>query len=533
MKILVTGSNGFFGRNLVENLKNIRDGKDCTHPELKIDEIYEKTGVAWYYGIDEENERILLPRISNYILSSKDKLPICGNGMNVGFTDGTTNYGTFFNNNAYSVTLTVGKEAYGKELPNNESSPTIPKTGSGMGLTTEADKSGMVVDLSFAKNEKIYYIYMVVGNVSIKKSIGEYTEVTTSENDTLPLFTGMYFDFTPNHVSWIKAGTTVKKEGYISAYNELLKISKGEETKYGAGFKIVKEDEKLSEVDYTNYWIINEEKGTFRTPIETTILNTISNTRILIEKKEPTQEDTTWYNLYSDGWLEQGGSNGTLKGWQEIILPKPYANTNYTLTLGTWDPDKNTALTGSCFNEKENDRFYVGCYYGAAEYETPDWHTCGYTSTGTFKRNSENTGLYFKVGNAVQDIEIVNAAEALEAVNNCVTKTECKSYVIETYVNGTSGYRIWSDGYCEQWGRLTTNSDTVYTVNLLKEMEDTNYLCLNSRGVTGNYRASIYGAHDSEPFNFTTTSFDVYGYPADGLNTIQWKVTGYLKEGEY
>ena len=41
MKILVTGSNGFFGRNLVENLKNIRDGKDRTHPELKIDEIYE------------------------------------------------------------------------------------------------------------------------------------------------------------------------------------------------------------------------------------------------------------------------------------------------------------------------------------------------------------------------------------------------------------------------------------------------------------------------------------------------------------
>ena len=40
MKILVTGSNGFVGRNLVENLNNIRDGKDRTRPELKIDEIY-------------------------------------------------------------------------------------------------------------------------------------------------------------------------------------------------------------------------------------------------------------------------------------------------------------------------------------------------------------------------------------------------------------------------------------------------------------------------------------------------------------
>lgn len=41
MNILVTGSSGFVGRNLVENLKNIRDGKDCTRPGIKIDAIYE------------------------------------------------------------------------------------------------------------------------------------------------------------------------------------------------------------------------------------------------------------------------------------------------------------------------------------------------------------------------------------------------------------------------------------------------------------------------------------------------------------
>ena len=41
MKILVTGSNGFVGKNLVESLKNIKENKDRTHPMLKIDEIYE------------------------------------------------------------------------------------------------------------------------------------------------------------------------------------------------------------------------------------------------------------------------------------------------------------------------------------------------------------------------------------------------------------------------------------------------------------------------------------------------------------
>ncbi len=41
MKILVTGAKGFVGKNLCENLKNIRDGKDKTRPGVVIDEIYE------------------------------------------------------------------------------------------------------------------------------------------------------------------------------------------------------------------------------------------------------------------------------------------------------------------------------------------------------------------------------------------------------------------------------------------------------------------------------------------------------------
>ena len=46
MNILITGAKGFVGRNLVENLKNIRDGKNRTR-DLVIGEIYE-------YDIDTE-----------------------------------------------------------------------------------------------------------------------------------------------------------------------------------------------------------------------------------------------------------------------------------------------------------------------------------------------------------------------------------------------------------------------------------------------------------------------------------------------
>ena len=39
MRILVTGANGFVGKNLVANLKNIKDGKNRT-TNLNIEEVY-------------------------------------------------------------------------------------------------------------------------------------------------------------------------------------------------------------------------------------------------------------------------------------------------------------------------------------------------------------------------------------------------------------------------------------------------------------------------------------------------------------
>lgn len=41
MNILVTGAKGFVGKNLVENLKNIRDNKNRTRPDVIIDDIFE------------------------------------------------------------------------------------------------------------------------------------------------------------------------------------------------------------------------------------------------------------------------------------------------------------------------------------------------------------------------------------------------------------------------------------------------------------------------------------------------------------
>lgn len=51
MNILVTGSKGMVGTALVNNLKNIRDGKNKTRPAIQIDEIYE-------YDMDSTHEQL-------------------------------------------------------------------------------------------------------------------------------------------------------------------------------------------------------------------------------------------------------------------------------------------------------------------------------------------------------------------------------------------------------------------------------------------------------------------------------------------
>ena len=372
-----------------------------------IDDLYNKTGIAWYYGVDEENERILLPRndyfFQNYkqigkhieaglpniigtVRSRENSLPGADGAFSLSGSNGTNSYHT--NGNSGDMRSIISFDA-SKSNPIYGNSNTVQPPSVGV------------------------YTYMVVGNTTLPQAQIEITEITTSENDTIPLFTGQYFDFKPNHICWAKADTEISGKIYVSAYNELVNIENGSITKYGSNFKVIKESDKLPDVDYSLYWIINTDNQTFKTPLKTSFLNTTA-------------------------------------------------------------------------------------------------------------------GLYFKVGNAVENQQIINCGEVLEELNNKISKTECKSYITETYINGTSGYRLWSDGWCEQWGRLITNSNTAYTVSLLKEMKDTNYICLNTRGVSGIFQQNIYGTHDSEPFNFTKASFDVYGHYSNGLNVIQWKVEGYV-----
>lgn len=104
--------------------------------------------------------------------------------------------------------------------------------------------------------------------------------------------------------------------------------------------------------------------------------------------------------------------------------------------------------------------------------------------------------------------------------------------VIETYVNGTSGYCIWADGFCEQWGRAISGTNggwVVIPVVLLKKFKNTDYN-ISTGHQHRNYQVNTY--EHITVYGLTVDGFqmNVYNY----IDSIQfWRACGYLAEGFY
>lgn len=75
---------------------------------------------------------------------------------------------------------------------------------------------------------------------------------------------------------------------------------------------------------------------------------------------------------------------------------------------------------------------------------------------------STKTGIQIDIDEIATDLN----GKADVDLTNCT-----KPHIIETYVNGHSGYRVWSDGYCVQWGVVSTPVNLTF----LKPFKDTQY----------------------------------------------------------
>lgn len=95
--------------------------------------------------------------------------------------------------------------------------------------------------------------------------------------------------------------------------------------------------------------------------------------------------------------------------------------------------------------------------------------------------------------------------------------------IVETYSNGTSWYRVYSDGWCEQGGSFMASSTTI---TFLQEFVNTNYNFISQASDINDYKiiTSSWG-------NKTTSSIDVKnGVGGSAFSTLtNWRACGYIR----
>ena len=116
-------------------------------------------------------------------------------------------------------------------------------------------------------------------------------------------------------------------------------------------------------------------------------LDEINNRLINLESRkyivETWNEGTEWYRVWSDGWIEQGGTTGLITSRDSynsktITFKKSFTNTNYTFTSCankySTENGLGTAYPPFIFT-KNNTSIIIGKYSWT---DGIDWYACGY-----------------------------------------------------------------------------------------------------------------------------------------------------------
>lgn len=82
---------------------------------------------------------------------------------------------------------------------------------------------------------------------------------------------------------------------------------------------------------------------------------------------------TSWYRVWSDGWIEQGGK-GAVNGTATTTLPKKFSNANYNLVVTLSGGTGNRYTAQIVDANKAAASFQVYCGHDEKYY----WHACGY-----------------------------------------------------------------------------------------------------------------------------------------------------------
>jgi hypothetical protein len=101
---------------------------------------------------------------------------------------------------------------------------------------------------------------------------------------------------------------------------------------------------------------------------------------------------------------------------------------------------------------------------------------------------------------------------ATKATTTSSASTAKVAVVVQNYVNGTSWYRVWSDGWIEQGGVIKFSNDSANTVTFLKKFSNTNYSLVFGVTTPNNNGVSYQnlGARSKSATGFTAWANQTY-----------------------
>jgi len=147
-----------------------------------------------------------------------------------------------------------------------------------------------------------------------------------------------------------------------------------------------------------------------------------------------------------------------------------------------------------------------------------------YGNSNTVQPQTIKAFYYIVIATTTKTDIQVDIDEIATDLNGKVDKSSLQEVhcVVETYQNGTSWYRVYSDGWCEQGGFISSGS-TTGNVTFMKQFQDTNYSimtqCQFGVGSGYGYQAGI---------SYVTTSG--FNWQNSGSNyATYWQASGYIE----
>lgn len=148
-----------------------------------------------------------------------------------------------------------------------------------------------------------------------------------------------------------------------------------------------------------------------------------------------------------------------------------------------------------------------------------------FSGNQTFTGNNTFSGTNSFTGNVTISGSSFNFTKCTTKATTTSTASNSKvAVIVQNYKNGNSWYRVWSDGWIEQGGAVSTTNNGEKSVSLIKTMTTTNYFV--TAQTTGSRINNVTYLNSYTIVSRTTSGFTLYvGYTDD--RTTLWYACGY------